>query len=396
MASIRKRTWRSAGETKTAWTANYTDQAGRRRLKTFATKKAADAWLLKARGEMTGGIHVPERESIIVGEAGDAWLAQAEADGLERSTLTAYRQHLALHIKPFLGAVRIAQLTPAAVQSYRNQLANAGRSRAMVKRVTSSLSSILGHAMATGQAARNVVREQRHTRRRHGRLEQRHERRLEVGVDIPTKKEIRAMLAAAEGRWRPLLVTAVFTGLRASELRGLRWADVDLDGAELTVRQRADKWGAIGSPKSDAGKRTVPLAPMVVNALREWRLACPKGPFDLVFPNTKGKPEYLAHIHYRFLAPLQAAVGIIANDREPQDGDRKETKPKARRPRYAMHSFRHAAASMFIEQGFTPKRVQALMGHSTIQMTFDTYGHLFPSPVDDQAAMRQLQARLIG
>jgi integrase len=63
---------------------------------------------------------------------------------------------------------------------------------------------------------------------------------------------------------------------------------------------------------------------------------------------------------------------------------------------YGMHSFRHAAASLFIEQGFSPKRVQVLMGHSTIQTTFDTYGHLFPAPEDDKVAMRQLQARLVG
>ena len=61
-----------------------------------------------------------------------------------------------------------------------------------------------------------------------------------------------------------------------------------------------------------------------------------------------------------------------------------------------MHSFRHAAASLFIEQGFSPKRVQALMGHATIQMTFDTYGHLFPTEEDDRSAMRRLQARLVG
>jgi integrase len=57
---------------------------------------------------------------------------------------------------------------------------------------------------------------------------------------------------------------------------------------------------------------------------------------------------------------------------------------------------RHAAASLFIEQGFSPKRVQALLGHSSVQMTFDVYGHLFPAPADDKAAMAQLQARLVG
>jgi integrase len=60
-----------------------------------------------------------------------------------------------------------------------------------------------------------------------------------------------------------------------------------------------------------------------------------------------------------------------------------------------MHSFRHAAASLFIEQGFSPKRVQASMGHSTIQMTFDVYSHLFPSADADQVAFGQLQARLL-
>jgi integrase len=61
-----------------------------------------------------------------------------------------------------------------------------------------------------------------------------------------------------------------------------------------------------------------------------------------------------------------------------------------------MHSLRHTAASLFIEQGFTPKRVLGADGHSSIQMTFDVYGHLFPSAEDDQAAMGQLQARLLA
>jgi integrase len=250
----------------------------------------------------------------------------------------------------------------------------------MVQKIMTSLCSILIHALSAGKIARNVGREQTSGARRQSRLEKRHDKRLQVGVDIPDKDEIRAILAHAQCRWRPLIVAVVFTGLRASELRGLRWGDVDLDRAELTVRQRADQWGSIGAPKSSAGKRAVPLAPMVVNAMREWRLACPNGHKDgLVFPNKKGNPTSLSTIHARVLGPLQKAAGMTKH---------------ADRPKYGMHSLRHAAASLFIEQGFSPKRVQALMG--SIQMTFDTYGHLFPAPEDDQAAMRQLQARLIS
>src|SRR5262249_7590254 len=102
--------------------------------------------------------------------------------------------------------------------------------------------------------------------------------------------------------------------------------------------------------------------------------------FWLVFPNSRGEVEHHVNMHTRGFGPVQFAAGIT-------------TGPK--HPKYGLHSLRHAAASLFIEQGFTPKRVQALMGPSTIQMTFDTYGPLFPSPTDDQVAFGQLQARLL-
>ena len=89
-----------------------------------------------------------------------------------------------------------------------------------------------------------------------------------------------------------MLLTAIFAGLRASELRGLRWSDVDLRGGALHVRQRADRYGTIGRPKSAAGKRTVPLPPMLISALREHCVASPRNEFDLVFANGRGGIEH--------------------------------------------------------------------------------------------------------
>jgi integrase len=97
---------------------------------------------------------------------------------------------------------------------------------------------------------------------------------------------------------------------------------------------------------------------MVINALREWQLACPKGELGLVFPNSEGNVQSLPNLHRRGLGPVQVAAGIS---------------DESAHPKYGLHSFRHAAASLFIEQGFSPKRVQTLMGHSSIQMTFDVY-----------------------
>src|SRR5262249_49114648 len=110
-----------------------------------------------------------------------------------------------------------------------------------------------------------------------GRAAARQRAKLKVGVDIPSPDEIPPLVARLDDRRRPLLLTAIFTGLRSSELRGLRWTDIDLKRGVLHVRQRADRYRVIGRPKSAAGERKVPLPPLLVNTLREWKLACPKG-----------------------------------------------------------------------------------------------------------------------
>jgi len=324
------------------------------------------------------GTHTPSSQSPTVAQAGQQWLDQATVDGLERATIEVYRQHYRHHIAPYLGPVKLAALEPSTIQDFSNRLVRDGRSAALTKKIVSSLGSIIAGAKERGQVAQNVVAQR--SRRRERRLEQRHDKRLEVGVDIPTKDDLRAILNTAKGRWRPLLVTAVFTGLRASELRGLTWKDVNLDKAVLIVRQRADRFQAIGSPKSRTSQREVPLAPMVVNTLKEWKLACPKGELGLVFPDRKGAVDYHSALH-RGLGAALVKAGLGEDPRH---------------PKYGLHSLRHAAASLWIEQGLSPKRVQALMGHSTIGMTFDVYGHLFPSAEDDAEAMAQVQARLVG
>ena len=381
MATVRKRSWTAGAERKTAWVADYSDQDGKRHLKTFPTKKAADAWLVTTRHEVVQGIHTPERDSITVAEAGALWIERGEREGLERSTLAKYRNHVDLHIKP-IGSVKLARLSAPAVEQFRDDLL--GRvSRPMAKKVLGSLKALLAEAQRRGLVAQNAAGTVKIKARG------REEAKLATGRDIPTKADVAGMLEAATGRWRPFVVTAVFTGMRASELRGLTWDDVDFDAKAIHVRQRADQWGAIGSPKSAAGHRTIPMAPMVVNVLREWKLICPRagvtedkpGRLWLVFPNGQGKAESHANIINRGFDPIQIKAGVA----DPHPDKRDEDGKAVMVARFGLHALRHFFASWAIEQGFSPKRLQALMGHSSIQMTFDTYGHLFPSLEDDHA-----------
>jgi integrase len=254
----------------------------------------------------------------------------------------------------------------------------------MVRKILVSLSGILNDAEDRGLVAQNVVRSRRRRRGQEARTDKRREGRLKAGIDIPTPDEIRAIIGKLDGRWRPLLLTAIFTGLRASELRGLRWADLK-DGV-LHVHQRADRFNVIGRPKSAAGERTIPLLPMVVNALREWRLACPRSDLDLAFPHPGGHVDRI-HVIVREWKAAQIAAGV--------------TGPQGTAKYPGLHSLRHFYASWCINRRadggleLPLKLVQARLGHATIQMTADRYGHLFPRG-DDGAELAAAERAFLG
>lgn len=393
--SVRKRKWTSGGVEREGWQADYLDADGKRRRKMFERKKEADAFIVTAKGEVRDGVHVPETETVTIGAAGDLWIKSGEAAGLERTTVDQRRQHLELHIKPFIGEVKLSKVSVPSVRAFQDQLRENGRSAAMVKRVTVSLGSILLDAQGRGLVVRNAVHEA--SRGRSNRQqEKRQKARLRVGMDIPTNDEIKAILGASAGRWRPLLVTAVFTGMRASELRGLRWDDVDLAGAKVHVRQRADRYQEMGMPKSDAGQRSIPVPPLVVNTLKEWKLACPKGELGLVFPNGAGNIEAHQNIVARGLWPIEVAAGVAVDTGKLDDEGRAVV--KAKYP--GLHALRHWFASWCINRKveggleLTAKAVQERMGHSSITVTFDTYGHLFPA-VDEGAALAEAERLLM-
>jgi integrase len=280
-----------------------------------------------------------------------------------------------LHIGPSkIGAIKLAVLSTPMIEDWRDQ-AVAKLSRSRARKVLGTLKSILSEAQRRGLVAQNAALPVKVDAKK------REQKKLEVGHGIPGKPDIQKLLSFCAGRHRPLIVTAIFTGMRASELRGLPWSAVDFDQKTITVRQRADEWGTIGMPKSAAGQRTIPMSPTVFNTLKDWKLACPKGELDLVFPNMLGRVQRLANITTRVWRPLQRRAGLVDETGEPL---------------FNFHALRHFAASWMIELGFSPKRLQALLGHSSVQMTFDRYGHLFPSGEDDHERFTRGEVGLVA
>lgn len=361
--SVRKRIWTTRkGEQKEAWIVDYFDQDGDRHIETFERKKDADARHDTVRVNVRQGVHTAPNKTVTVAEAAESWIRLVEANGMrstgpaERTTIRQYRQHVSLHIAPRIGRLKLAHLTPTKVEEFRDDLL-ANLSRPMARKVMTSFKSLLKAAKYTHAAAHVSIGAPKRGRSK-----------IEAGKDFPTPAEIKRIIKGApSGRPRALLLTAALTGLRASELRGLRWSDVDLKAGELHVRQRADRYCTIGAPKSGSGARTVPLPSKAVAALREWKLACPNGEAGLVFPSPTGAVEHHSNM-LRSLVPAMRAARVVDKHGE---------------PKYALHAFRHFFASWCINpkdrggRELSPKVVQTLMGHSSIMITLDIYGHLF-------------------
>ena len=354
--SIRKRTWVTRGQQKTAWVLVYSDGNGKRKQETFATKREAESRWSEISAELHRGSHISLADSLTVTQAGDLWIERAISEGLERSTYEEYRRVLRLHIVPRIGSVKLAKLTRAIVEKFRDQLLGE-LSPNSAARVFSYFKIIMKLADDKDLIAANVAEKV------HLVMPKRHRHRPEFfRID-----EVKSALAASTKlgpMCRAFAHLFWLHGLRSSEGRGLIWERVNLGKGAVTISQRADRWRSIGPPKSDSSFRTIPLTPSCLEALEALKSEASPSSEDFVFPDKKGRPMTYFQQISQLYDPIMFAAGLT----EEVDGATKHLR--------RLHATRHTTASIWIEMGFSAKRVQKLMGHSSIHMTFDLYGHL--------------------
>lgn len=368
MASVRKRILPSG---RVCWLVAYEDQYGKRRAKQFERKKDAEAWKADALVQIRQGTHVPDSEPFTVGDAADLWLESCEARmeagrQMERSTYLGYEIHVRLHIRDGaigIAGVKLSRLNKQAVTIFRDRLLRSGRSEAITRKILTSLKLIIDHAREQQLIAVNPA---------HG-VRVLKTTRAKPRIATPSPKDVNDLINAAADDFKPHVMVAALCGLRASESRGLPWSNVDFDEGYIHVRQRADRFNKIGEPKSEAGVRSVPVGPLVMSTLRRWKLRCPPSDLGLVFPNKLGKVLNYSNMWERDFQPLLRTLKISLR----------------------WHDLRHFAVSLWIEQGFPPKAIMEFAGHASINLTFDRYGHLFPSP-DHHAGMEEIERRLFG
>ncbi|MEI9404450.1 site-specific integrase [Mesorhizobium argentiipisi] len=401
--SIRKRTWSDKdGKVKQAFVVDYFDQHKKRHIKTFKTKEAAKTWAATTVLQVKANTHVPDSKSITVEEATKLWIGQCELDGLEPTTIEGYKKHQE-YIVEYIGNTKLNTVAVETARYLETKLRDARKSANVARAVVQSLGAVIAEAVELGKVTHNPLRERR--RKRRGAEAKRHKQQLKPGVDMPLPDEMRKIIESApvkmiKGRptnyYRVFIHTAAFTGLRASELRGLRWEDVDLKEGYVNVTQRADRSKRISSPKSDAGRRRLPIPSRLLNELREWKLVCPKLKDRLVyvFPTSTGQIEYIGNLDKRgFQDAVGRALSLVHKLDDNGEPAFDEDGEPILRPKYTgLHCLRHFYASYCINRKIDgglelpAKIVQARLGHSSITLTLDRYGHLFPSN-DDREEM---------
>ncbi len=203
-----------------------------------------------------------------------------------------------------------------------------------------------------------------------------------------TAEEVRAVAEAIDPHYRVLVYTAAYTGLRAGELGGLQRQDVDLQRGVVQVRRALKDVNGLlelGATKTHA-QRTVSLPAFLRNLLAE-HLAQPTpggtGPEAPVFWMKGGGPLRHGLVYNRYFRPAVAAS------------------LSAEKHRLRFHDLRHTCAALSIASGAHPKLISARLGHSSLTITLDRYGHLFPSVEESladalDAAFRTDNYRVIG
>jgi integrase len=201
------------------------------------------------------------------------------------------------------------------------------------------------------------------------------------------RRETRRLLKAARGdRLEALYVLATTiattTGMRQGELLALKWEDVDLENATVSVRRTITKSGErllLGEPKTKKSRRTIQLTGSAVRALREH------------LPRQMREIERLGDLYQDEGLVFTSEVGTLINPT--CDGGPSPRLKHARLPQIRFHDLRHACATLLLSRNVHPKYVQELLGHSNIAIALDTYSHVIPGMVDRIARAMESRPR---
>jgi len=329
-----------------SYKARYRGPDGRERSTTFTRKGDAERWLAEIEVEKSRGTWIdPALSRQRFGDYAMGWLA--DQVHLAPTTSLKVRGHLRNHLLPKFGPMRLSSIQPRDVRSWIAEASRQGVAPNTIRAISSTLGRIVKTAVRDGLIGRSPC----------------------DGVEMPragvaaemrflTAAEVVRLAEAIDRRYRAAIYLAAYSGLRWGELAALRPERLDLDRGFVEVRESlADVSGQLLVQPPKSGKvRSVSLPDFVCDVLEVHVAEFPDARY--VFTSPGGGPLRRSNWYRRKFKPAVSAAGLD--------------------PKFRFHDLRHTCAALAIAQGAHPKAVQERLGHSTVRLTLDCYGHLLP------------------
>ena len=292
---------------------------------------------------------------LMVGSYLVEWLEQMARPRVRPGTAANYQWYIEKYLTPGLGARPLGALTAREVRTYLDGLRRNGVGARTVQYAHATLRAALEDAVREELIAKNVAKLVRVRR-----PEKKEPAPLGVG-------EVRQLLEAHRGqRVFPMLVVFALLGMRRSEVLGLKWNDVDLEVESLRVVRGLQRVGSdlVEMPtKTERSRRTIPLPGFVVEVLREHREVQEKERVELA--------EKWPDLGFVFTSAVGTPIDPRNCTRLVQNACEKAEVRVVR-----LHDFRHGCVSVLLELGVPPRTAMEIVGHTTLEMTMNTYGHV--------------------
>jgi integrase len=351
--------------------------------RSFKSKEEAELELARAMVRKAQGQSEPSARRMTLAEHADWWLGKKKSR-VGRQTFVNYESVLRVHVLPSLGHLELRRVGRETLDDFvtdwtdggpmfrervalaqereraRAQEANRpprpirlGRSPKTIANAVVVLSALFGDAVKTGRiAASPAVALER----------PKDDRPTDERMQPLDAAGLRLLIASAETPLaRALLTTAGLTGCRRGELLGLRWGDIDYLNRRVWVR-RAIGLEGVKTPKTRGSIRAITLSPMLAAELESWwKETRFRGETDYVFPSSTGTPLDGRNVDRKLFQPTRRRAGLSLR----------------------FHDLRHTFASILIAQGEHPKKISEQLGHASIAITIDRYGHLFDRSYSD-------------
>lgn len=345
--------------------ARYTDPNGKQRSVYGKTYKECREKLTEALSNKDRGLSF-DAGNLMLGSYLDRWLTDSVQNTVRPRTYERYEQIVRTHLKPNLGNVKLSKLTPTHVRGLYKSKLDSGLSMRSVEYIHTTLHKALKQAVLDSLIPRNVTEAVKAPKA------------ASKETKVLNAKQVKAFLEAArDERLEALMVLGITTGMRVSELLGLKWGDINFDSGKLSVRRSltyANTGPVYSDTKRKSSRRSIKLTQTALSALRSHRKRMNEERLrvgldwqdnDLVFPGDKGQPLRPWTLNRAFKRVMKTAE-------LPSD--------------VTFHAAtRHTCATLLLSKGVHGKLVQELLGHATISITLDTYSHVLPG-MDDGLA----------